>query len=93
MNIRELLIKQYGYSPKNVDIMVKRLEALEGTFQIALTKWVQTGEDVSPGEYYGYTIDRLMNENQMNYPAALTTLNWIAENGEAAVKEIKKGVK
>lgn len=93
MNLKEYLIEKHGYDPKNVDLMVGRLEALTDEFKMALYQWVETEEPVSPGEYFGYTVTKLMQEHGMNYPAALTTLDWIARNGEKAVREIEKGIK
>jgi len=93
MEMNQRLIEVYGYDPKNVEIMVQRLEGLTGGFRNAAEKWAASGKEMGAGEYFGYTVERLMKENSMNYPAALTTLSWIAKDGEKAVKAIRKGVK
>ena len=93
MNIRQLLVEEHGYPEKGAEIMAAKLDALTGTFRDALEKWMTTGEIASPGEYHGYTIDRLMQEHRMNYPAAIATLDWIRRDGDKAVAMLRRGVK
>lgn len=93
MELERLLIEKYGYNPKNVGFMARELRLLDGVFKDALEKWINTGEAADAGTYYDYSIERLMRENKMNYPAALTTLYWIACEGEKAIALIRKGVK
>lgn len=93
MELEKLLIEKYGYTLQNVGFISRGLKALKGDFKKALDVWIETGDNVDAGTYYGYSTERLMRENNMNYPAALTTLNWIASEGEKAVAMIKKGVK
>lgn len=93
MDIKKNLIEKHGYDPKTVDVMVKQLECLHGIFKAACDSWLKTGDMPSVGEFHGYTVEKLMKENGMKYPAALSTLSWIADEGEKAIRLIKRGVK
>lgn len=93
MEIKEFLVEKKGYNPRTVDMLVNDLEKLDAPLKQALRHWMETGEETDTEEAYGYTVRRLMEDFQMNYPAALTTYAWILREGEKAVRLVKRGIK
>lgn len=91
-NIRNLLMSRFGYSVQDVDLLSRDLEQLDSTLVPILAKWVSDGTCSDATEYSGYSIDSLCSRFDMNFIAALLTLDWIIKEPEKALTAIKNGV-
>ena len=91
-NIRELLITRFGYSEQDVRILSGDLEHLDQALVPMLTKWVAEDACSDTTEYSGYSIDSLCSQFDMNFIAALLTLDWIIKEPEQAIPALKSGI-
>lgn len=91
-NIRELLISQFGYSEQDACMLSEDLEHLDQTLFPLLTNWVTGGVCSNATEYRGYSIDSLCSQFDMNFIAALLTLDWIIKEPEQAIPALKSGI-
>lgn len=93
MDVKEFLIKKHGYDSKSAEALLCDIENVQEYLKPAFQEWIATGIESNVGETHGFTIQRLMDDYKMNYPAALITFNWILEDGQKAVKLLKRGIK
>ena len=91
-NIRELLMSRFGYSEQDISVLCSDLEQLDQALVPVLTKWIKDGECSDSTEYSGYSINSLCTEYEMNFIAALLTLDWIIKEPEQAIPAIKSGI-
>ena len=91
-NIRELLMSRFGYSEQDTCVLCNDLEQLDQALVPVLTKWIKDGECSDSTEYSGYSINSLCTEYEMNFIAALLTLDWIIKEPEQAIPAIKSGI-
>ena len=91
-NIRELLMSRFGYSEQDVCVLCNDLEQLDQALVPVLAKWIKDGDCSDSTEYSGYSINSLCSEYEMNFIAALLTLDWIIKEPEQAIPAIKSGI-
>ena len=91
-NIRELLMSRFGYSEQDTCVLCNDLEQLDQALVPVLTKWIKDGNCLDSTEYSGYSINSLCEEYEMNFIAALLTLDWIIKEPEQAIPAIKSGI-
>ena len=90
--IRKLLMIRFGYSEQEVCMLSDDLKHLEQALVPLLTKWVTEGSCSDAAEYSGYSIDSLRSQFDMNFIAALLTLDWIIKDPEQALPALKSGI-
>ena len=91
-NIRELLMSHFGYSEQDACVLCNDLEQLDQALVPVFTKWIKDGDCSDSTEYSGYSINSLCAEYEMNFIAALLTLDWIIKEPEQAIPAIKSGI-
>ena len=91
-NIRELLMSRFGYSEQDISVLCSDLEQLDQALVPVLAKWIKDGDCSDSTEYSGYSINSLCTEYEMNFIAALLTLDWIIKEPEQAIPAIKSGI-
>ena len=91
-NIRELLMNRFGYSEQDVCVLSGDLERLDQALVPTLTKWITEGTCSDATEYSGYSVDSLCSQFDMNFIAALLTLDWIIKEPEQALPALKSGI-
>lgn len=91
-NIRELLMSRMGYSEQDATLLCNDLTLLDPSLAPALNRWVTAGICSDATEYGGYSIDSLCSEFEMNFVAAILTLDWIIKEPEQALPALKSGI-
>lgn len=89
------------------DMIMKRLDCPEG-IAVRLEKalgeiseelkplvcaWLETGAQNDDTEYEGYSLNTLMETFDMQFTAAVLTLDWLITDPEAAKKAIAGGIR
>lgn len=87
--LRQILIRELGYSEHSASITAKDLLSLDKSLQNALRLWVndRTETELSVA---GFTTSWLMTEKGMTYPAALIALDWLIKEPDVAKVELSK---
>lgn len=91
-NIRDLLMSRFGYSEQDADMLCSDLESIDQTLVPVLNRWIETGDCDDATEYTGYSIDSLCSEFEMNFIAAILTIDWIIKEPEQALPALKSGI-
>lgn len=92
LEIQEILM-QRGYSECEAKLVSNDLYDMKSQLIIHRDNWLDDktyNADYVVGEY---SINRLCNESDMNYPAALLTLDWLIKESEAALESLNRGIK
>lgn len=84
------LIKNGGINPTNAAILADDLVSLKAPFDSFLERWLNNPDDLVDYELEGIKISALMDKAGLKYPAALSTMNWILDEGQIAVDYIKE---
>ena len=92
MNIKDILINSHGYTEQEAEMMAKGLSELDVAVMPVFEAWRATGSENSDMLFHGYSIDSLRADYDMNFFAALMTLDWIAKDPENALPAIKRGI-
>ena len=79
------LIKNGGIDPNNAELLANDLVGIKAPFDGFLQRWLENPADIDDYEIDGISISVLMEKAQLTYPAALSTMNWILEEGIIAV--------
>lgn len=93
MEMKEILIERLGYTTREADMVCDDLKKLDPSLAPLLERWVKDGTNTDTQEFHGYTIDGLRSGSNMNFIAALLTLDWIIREPEKAIPLIKSGIK
>lgn len=90
-NIFQALLDK-GYKEKPASILAEDLSRISMTLEPCLLSWVETGEEVdyTVGEF---SIKGLMNKYQLQYPAALLSLDWVIKDPGTATAAINRGIR
>lgn len=88
--VKDRLVREYGYSSSGVEIIAAQLLRLEPQLSAAFEEWWNSG-NVPKAEIEGYSFERLQNEHGMNPIAAFLTLDWLLREPEKAKVALSKG--
>ena len=91
-NVRELLMSRLGYSEQDAIVLCADLERLDQALVPVLNRWIETGDCAGATVHSGYSIDSLCSEFEMNFIAAILTLDWIIKEPEQALSALKSGI-
>ena len=83
------LIKNCGIDPNNAELLANDLVRLKAPFDGFLERWLKNPTDIEDYELDEIKISDLMSKAGLNYPAALSSLNWILCEGTVAVDYIR----
>jgi len=90
--LETILEERLDYSPEGAALMGEELGRLSSVLKPLLDRWIETGEEPDYRTDDGHSIGMLMAEYEMNYPAALATMDWILQDPEEAIQALKTGV-
>lgn len=86
--IKEILIRELGYSEYVAELTAKDLMDLKPELKGALTEWLDNRrEEVI--SICGISTKDLIEDKEMTYPSALISLNWVLMDPEKAIPELK----
>lgn len=91
-NIRELLMSRLGYSEQDVNVLCCDLVQLDQRLVQALNRWIAEGDFDDETKYSGFSINILRSEYEMNFIAAILTLDWIIKVPDQALPALKSGI-
>lgn len=84
------LIKNGGIDSNNAELLASDLVGLKAPFDSFLERWIKNPADIEDYELEGIKISDLMSKAGLNYPAALSSINWIITDGTIAIDYIKE---
>ena len=90
-NIYHNLIAK-GFPEKAASILAEDLSRVSTELRPCLNVWLESGREVdfSVG---GFSIRELMRKYQLQYPAALLSIDWVIKEPAIATAAINKGVR
>lgn len=91
-NIDEILKSRLGYSEQDTVRLCGDLKQLDQSLLPLLDKWVKDSSFTDTSEYHGYSIKSLCAEYDMNFIAALLTLDWIIKEPKRATAALEGGI-
>lgn len=89
--LKEVLYS-HGYNDKQVVSVMNRLCAIDGSLKNYLQEWVNEGK-VADVVICDISLKSLMSKYDMEYPAALLTMDWLIREPEKAIRSINRGVR
>ena len=92
-NIQKLLMQRLNYSEQDSKMLCEELNKIDDALLPALNCWIKDIECIDITEYNGYSISSLCADYDMNFIAALITLDWIIKEPEAAIDALKDGLR
>lgn len=81
-----------GFDVKTSTILAKNLVCISLELRPMLEQWLTTG-DILDFQSNGISIKTIMNRYDMQYQAALLTMDWILQEPETALTALKKGIR
>lgn len=85
-------LKSHGYNDKQIKFVSEKLSSIDESLKECLNKWIDknimTEVNVS-----GISLKQLMAKYNMEYPAALLTMDWLKREPDKALKSIKRGIR
>lgn len=81
-----------GFSNKDSEILAKNLISMDERLLPLLSMWIESGVE-SDFESNGMSIRALMDYRNLQYQAALLTMDWIIKEPTVAIEVIKRGVR
>lgn len=86
------ILVERGYKESNAKAATQPLQLLSSPLDAMFYKWIET-EETEDFSAHDYSIATFINDWDMKYPAALLTMDWILKEPEAAIRELKKGIR
>ena len=81
-----------GYPEKAAYILAEDLLGISAELEPCLHSWMESGEEVDYS-VEGLSIKGLMQKHQLQYPAALLSIDWVIKDPATAVAAINRGVR
>lgn len=81
-----------GYPEKAASILAEDLSRVSTELGPCLKSWLESGEEVNYS-VEGFSIKGLMQKYQLQYPAALLSIDWVIKEPNVAIGAIKRGVR
>lgn len=91
-NIRKLLEHRLNCSSHEAQILCDDLAKIDCTLLPALNKWITEEGDIEETEYNGYSIASLCENYDMNFIAALLTIDWLIKEPKKAITALESGI-
>lgn len=90
--IYNVLLKR-GYNTYTAQLAAEDLSQLSKPLSDYLLRWLSDESCREDFITLGYSISQLQAERQMNYPAALLTMDWLIKEPEKAIESLKHIIK
>lgn len=81
-----------GYPEKAASILAEDLSRVSTELGPCLKSWLESGEEVDYS-VEGFSIKGLMQKYQLQYPAALLSIDWLIKDPATAIAAINRGVR
>lgn len=81
--IVDILVKK-GYNENHAKLVAENLVGIEQCLLEPLNKWLIDDVETEV-EYQGISINKLMKQNKLKYPAAILTIDWIYKDPKKAL--------
>ena len=81
-----------GYPEKTASILAEDLSRVSAELEPCLQSWLESGEEI---DYCAgaFSAKGLMQKYQLQYPAALLSLDWVIKDPEIATAAINRGIR
>lgn len=90
MNTNDIItiLIQRGYNKDRANLVANELVNIEPCLQEHINKWLTKGEETEI-VYKDVSLKKLIKQNNLKYPAALLTIDWIYKDPESALSILK----
>ena len=94
MNEKEIYdrLLDKGFDVRTSAILAENLIMVNPKLRPILDTWLETGKE-SDFQAQGVSLKELMAKHEMQYQAALLTMDWIIQDPESALSALKKGIR
>lgn len=82
-----------GYNAYSAQLVAEDLSKLSEPLSEHLINWLDDESYSKDFVANGYSMSWLQSERQMNYPAALLTMDWLIREPEKAIESLKRKIK
>lgn len=82
-----------GYNTYTAQLVAEDLSQLCTPLSDFLSRWLSNESYREDFAVNGYSIFQLQSERQMNYPAALLTMDWLIKEPEKAIESLNGKIK
>lgn len=95
METRQIIetLLERGYDLRSAKLVTPDLLQLSIPLQPLFESWLNDETYRADYSIEGYSISSLMEEREMEYPAALLTIDWIIKEPKNALRSLKCGIK
>lgn len=87
--VKQLIIDRQGSTEDIADRVLKKLDGLQPQLKPIFEKWIDDPNVRDETDYYGYSLDWLMDDYGLNFTGALLTLDWLLRDPETAVEALR----
>lgn len=87
------VLSERGYNAYSAQLVAGDLSKLNKPLDDYLLHWLDNESYNNDFVINGYSISQLQSERQMNYPAALLTIDWLIREPEKAIESLKRKIK
>lgn len=87
------VLMERGYSAYTAQLVTEDLFKLHEPLNDYLLCWLHNESDKKNFAAYNHSISQLQAERQMNYPAALLTMDWLIKEPEKAIESLNRRIK
>lgn len=85
-------LKSHGYNDKQIKFVSEKLSSIDESLKECLNKWIDKNI-ITEVNVSGISLKQLMAKYNMEYPAALLTMDWLKREPDKALKSIKRGIR
>ena len=90
--LKDALVEELGYTPQGADKVIEELEDLSPCLRDKLDRWLAGRTEEDAEQFHGYSVNSLRETYEMNFIAALLTLDWVIKAPEEAVPALEDGI-
>lgn len=87
------VLTERGYNAYEARLASEELLKLHEPLDEYLSCWLQDEADRKDFEIHPYSLSQLQAERQMNYPAALLTMDWLIKEPDKAMESLNRKMK
>lgn len=90
--ILSVLIDRMGYTQEVAFQVEKEILNLDSKLKEVFDAWLETGEEFADTSVRGFSLGDLKKDYEMNFIAAILTLDWLIKSPEEAEISLQEGI-
>jgi len=89
----KIVLSERGYTEKQIPFLEEKMMKIDLSLKQGLNNWLEDNNAETDYTISGITLSEIKKEFQMNYLAALLTMDWVIREPEKAIESINKGIR